>query len=313
MSNKIDILINVFGKPYQTALAILSLLKHSGENIDKIYFHQEPATSEFERKNSSSLINYLNDKVVVYSIPSWISNDTTDEKRLNIDDNYRLSMRYQYGFENTDKKFVLLIHNDIEVVHDVVGNMLKEIGEATAIGEIGQCWWCPAGQAGLCSSERYTEFKPAYSQLTYIYNTNMDYENRRAYNLGLREEFRHNPWPLPECRVNEWCMLVNIEKSRPDTLPVGKAAPIGAYFSSGCKIGETWEDDVNLDIGVQWFRDLNHIGHTFKDFPVEEYIVHDRRGRVALRSAELYIKNEMIAKEKLMKNYTDAYTNIFSK
>lgn len=303
----IDLLINVFGKPYQTALSILSILKYCDNSIDKIYFHQEPATSEFERKDSAKLIDYLKNRIIVYNIPYWLGIETTDEKRLLSDEAYRLSMRYQYGLENTNKKFVLIIHNDIEVTSDVITPMLQHIGEATAIGEIGQCWWCPAGQTGLCTSERYTEFRPAYSQLMFIYNKNMDYKNRRAYNLGLRSEFQENPWPLPECRVNEWCILVNIDKARPATLPFGNAAPIGSLYASGSKIGETWSDEVNLDIGVQWFRDLNHAGHRFEHFPVGEYIIHDRRGNVALSSPELYIKNEILAKEKLMKEYFAAY------
>jgi hypothetical protein len=106
-------------------------------------------------------------------------------------------------------------------------------------------------------------------------------------------------------------MLVNIEKARPATHPFGDAAPIGALYASGSKIGETWSDDVNLDTGVQWFRDLNHAGHTFKDFPIEEYIIHDRRGNVALGNAELYIKNEIIAKERLIKEYYNDYKKIF--
>ena len=141
----------------------------------------------------------------------------------------------------------------------------------------------------------------------------MDYAKRRAYNLGLRPEFQKNPWPLPECRVNEWCMLVNMAKARPTTFPFGNATPIGAYWASGAKIGETWEDDVTLDIGVQWFRDLNHLGHIFKDFPVENYIIHDRRGNVALYNHELYVKNEMKAKERLIKEFNDDYTEIFIK
>jgi hypothetical protein len=107
-------------------------------------------------------------------------------------------------------------------------------------------------------------------------------------------------------------MLVNIKKARQDTMPFGKCAPIGALYASGAKIGETWSDDVNLDTGVMWFRELNHLGHSFNDFPIEEYIIHDRRGRVALGSPELYIKNEMIAKEKLMKEYSAEYKRVFA-
>ena len=293
---QIDVLINVFGKPYQTALSLLSLIKYCNKYIDKIFLHLEPATYEIERRDSSPLINYFKDNIIVYNVPYWLATEPTDEKRYLADNDYRLSLRYQYGFENTDKKFILIIHNDIEVTDDVIGQMLKAIGGATAIGEIGQCWWCPAGQTGLCSPEIYTKFKPVYSQLMFIYNKDMDYKKRRAYNLGLRQEFQQNPWPLPECRVNEWCMLVNMTKARPATFPFWNAAPIGALFVSGAKIGETWEDDVTLDTGVQWFRDLNHHGHVFKNFSLANYILHDRRGNVALYNHELYIKNEMRAK-----------------
>lgn len=301
---KIDVLINVFSKPFQTALSLLSLLRYSEKYIDKIYFHEEPATSEFEKHSHNKILDILKDKVIYYKPKHWLELNAVDEQRILTDEAYRLSVRYQYGWEHTDKKFVLIIHNDIEVTNDVVSAMLDKIGDSTAIGEIGQCWWCPAGQNNFCNSEKYTEFRPKYHQLMYIYNQNMDYTKRRAYNLGLRQEFQDNPWPLPECRVNEWCMLVNIEKARRDTIPFGNATPLGAFVASGAKIGTTWDDDVTLDVGVKWFRDLNHMGHTFTDFPVEEYIIHDRRGNPALFSPELYVTNEIKAKMKLKTNYS---------
>jgi hypothetical protein len=106
-------------------------------------------------------------------------------------------------------------------------------------------------------------------------------------------------------------MLVNLEKARPATIPFGKCAPIGSRYASGAKIGETWSDEVNLDTGVQWFRDMNHLGYTFTDFPIEEYIIHDRRGRVALGNQELYIRNEIQTKVRLRKEYPDEYNTIF--
>ena len=39
-----------------------------------------------------------------------------------------------------------------------------------------------------------------------IYNKDMDYTQRRAYNLGFSEHYKENAWPLPECRLNE-CVL----------------------------------------------------------------------------------------------------------
>lgn len=306
-SAKVDVLINVFGKPYQTALSILSLLHHSGQHIDKIYFHEEHYTSEFERKGHSVLLEYLGEQAVYFRLPEWLSSNVINEQRLKEDMGYRFSIRYQYGWEQTDKKYSLVIHNDIQVTGDIVGEMLNNIGEATAIGEIGQCWWCPAGQTGLCSSERYMEYRPSYEELMRIYNENMDYTQRRAYNLGLREEMRAEPWPLPECRVNEWCMLVNMEKARPATHPFGPAVPMGTVFASGSKIGENWDEDVSLDTGVQWFRELSLMGHFFADYPIENYIIHDRRGNVALLTPEKYVHNEIGAKRKLQAEFADFF------
>jgi hypothetical protein len=107
---QVDVLINVFGKPYQTALSILSLIKYCKKYIDKIYFHLEPETYEIERRDNSALTNYLNNIIILHDIPYWLATEPTDEKRFLIDENYRLSLRYQYGFENTNKKFVLIIH-----------------------------------------------------------------------------------------------------------------------------------------------------------------------------------------------------------
>ncbi len=308
---KIDVLINVFSKPWQTALSLLSLLKHSSQHIDKIYFHEERATSEFERKNHKNLLNFLQDRIVYFNPTYWLSSETTDESRL-VEEEYRLSMRYQYGMENSDKKYVLLIHNDIEVVGDIVGELLAGIGSATAIGELGQCWWCPAGQMGYCTQHNYREFKPKYHQLMYIYNKNMDYQKRRAYNLGLKQEFWEEPWPLPECRVNEWCMLVDLEKARPATMPYGTAIPLGSMVASGAKIGEDWEHVVNLDTGVQWFRDLSLAGHEFAHYPIEKYVIHDRRGKASLSSAEKYVTGEAQARSKLQKNYPDFFNTMLS-
>ena len=43
MQNKVDVCINVFGKPWQTLCTLKSLMKHSGDKIDKIYFIKEKA------------------------------------------------------------------------------------------------------------------------------------------------------------------------------------------------------------------------------------------------------------------------------
>jgi len=110
----VDVLINVFAKPFQTALALLSLLRHSDRYIDAMYFHLEPCTSEFEKKGHDRLLAMLGDRVRFFMPRHWLGRDATDEERLTRDAEYRLSMRYQYGWEQTDKRYALIIHNDLE-------------------------------------------------------------------------------------------------------------------------------------------------------------------------------------------------------
>lgn len=307
MNAKVDVSINVFGKVYQTALSLLSLLECSGQHINRIYFQEEPLTAEYEFKKHNHILEYLKDEVGHYIPKYWNGIDPTDMDRVAADEDYRLSIRYQYGWEKCQSRYLLTIHNDIEVTTDIVANLFNELGEHTGVGEIGQCWWCPAYQKGLCDSERYTSFKPSYQYLMKIYNKDMDYTQRRAYNLGLSEQYQKNAWPLPECRLNEWCALIDMDKARPDTMPEGKAVPFGARMPSGAFIGENWDRPVCLDVSVQWFRDMLHMGHIFKHYDVNKDMIHDKRGSVKLDSAEAYVRADMMALKRLEERFPEYF------
>ncbi|WP_419787518.1 hypothetical protein [Pseudodesulfovibrio sp.] len=307
MKPTVDVLINVFGKPNQTALSLLSLLEYSGEHIGLIYFQEEPATAEYEKKSHDRLLEFLGDRVVHFMPKYWNGIDPTDLNKLTSDRDYLLSMRYQHGWETAQTEFVLTIHNDIEVHGDIVGNLLDTIGDNAGAGEIGQCWWCPAGQNGQCDPTRYTEFTPSYQYLMKVYNKGFDPKQRRAYHLGLSQQFKDRPWPLPECRLNEWCALINIDKVRPDTMPFGSGTPFGALVASGALIGENHDRPVCLDTGVQWFRDMNHMGHRFAHYDIYRDITHDRLGNAALDSPELYIRKEITALHALRENHACFY------
>lgn len=43
--DKVDVIINVYGKPWQTLCTLKSLMKYSGKYIDKIYFIEEKRTT----------------------------------------------------------------------------------------------------------------------------------------------------------------------------------------------------------------------------------------------------------------------------
>ncbi|WP_421902304.1 hypothetical protein [Maridesulfovibrio sp.] len=295
MTFKADVAINVFGKVHQTALSLLSLLGCSGEHISKIYFQEEACTAEYEFKKHDAILKYLGDKIEHFVPKYWNGIDPNDMERAASSEDYRLSIRYQYGWEKCQQRYLLTVHNDIEVTMDIVANLYNELDGHTGIGEIGQCWWCPAGQKGLCDSERYMEFKPSYQYLMKIYNKDMDYTQRRAYNLGLSDQYKENAWPLPECRLNEWCALIDMDKARKDTMPMGSAVPFGARMPSGALIGKNWDRPVCLDIAVQWFRDMLHMGHTFKHYDVNMDMIHDKLGSIKLDSAEAYVVAEQKA------------------
>ncbi|WP_320008511.1 hypothetical protein [Maridesulfovibrio sp.] len=305
MCLKVDVAINVFGKVHQTALSLLSLLECSGDHIGSIYFQEEPFTAEYEFKKHDKILEYLGRRIEHFKPKFWNGIDPTDVERAKSSEDYRLSIRYQFGWEKCKERYLLTIHNDIEVTADIIANLYAEIDGFTGTGEIGQCWWCPAGQNGLCDSERYSEFKPSYQYLMKIYNKDMDYTQRRAYNLGLSDHYKKNAWPLPECRLNEWCALIDMDKARKDTMPMGSAVPFGSRIPSGACIGENWDRPVCLDVAVQWFRDMSHLGHSFKHYDVNKDMIHDKRGSVKLDSAEAYIMAEQKALIRLKDRFPD--------
>ncbi|MBL0045733.1 MAG: hypothetical protein IPP33_15440 [Flavobacteriales bacterium] len=68
---KVDVAINVYGKPAQTAVTLLSLIEHSGQWIDRIWFIEErrqPFDARFDE-----LKNYLGDRLIHYRPWFWLS------------------------------------------------------------------------------------------------------------------------------------------------------------------------------------------------------------------------------------------------
>ena len=45
-SDTIDVAMNIFAKPYQTALSVLSLFKHSGGHVGNVWLQFEPYGSQ---------------------------------------------------------------------------------------------------------------------------------------------------------------------------------------------------------------------------------------------------------------------------
>ena len=271
----VDAAMNIFARPYQTALSVLSLLKFSGKHIDRVYMQFEPKGSAYDKASPHVVAEYLGDRAVVFQPQFWLECDAAEPSRFS-DPAYRLSLRYQHVFECSDKKYLFVLHNDVLVKRDIVGVLLDNIGDAFVIGRLGQCWNCPASNeevvkaAGCdtraCNPDRYMEFRPDFAGLERLYREAVNSgAAARPYWEGWAEKYSEQAWPLPECRVNEWGCLVDLGQTKPLTMPFGSATPFGAFEACG---------SVTLDTAVAWFRDLHRAGLHARHMGVDGGLTH---------------------------------------
>lgn len=284
----VDVAINVYGKPYQTAVTLLSLLKHSGQWIDKIYFIEErkqPQGTDF-----SFLYPLLGDKLIRYRPWFWLWTNPFKKKWLMKLPFVRHAIRYQYAWEKSTNKFLLITHNDVLHTGDLVGAYVSNIHEDLGIGKVGQCWNCPAHFANKCDGDRYWDYRPSKEELLQLAK---QYPGPRTTHFASEIE-RLSAWPTPECRLNEYTALINLEQAKPLTMPFGQAVPFGAYDG--------------LDVATRWFWDVSNMGHKIANFNFDPYAIHDwtggiNSGHAALFDKNLYTKGEAIAKEQLIRDY----------
>lgn len=309
-SEKLDVAVNIFAKPFQTSLALLSLLKHCDAHIAKIWLQFEPFGSRFDTIPPYFIATYLQDKLGancnIFQPRFWLARQPPVRSRLE-DVDYRQSIRYQKAFEESTAKKLFVMHNDVVILKDILGVLKREIGDAFVIGQLGQCWNCPANNEEItrkvmgrerCVPESYQTFKPDMEQLARLYEeARMNNVFVRSYDDGFRELFATQPWTLPECRVNEWACLINLEKTRPLTMPFGSAAPFGAFQQCG---------SLTLDTAVAWFRAMHSRGLHAKHFNLKSYVFH--YVGTGNKSARNYSINEDRAKRELKRQFPEYLT-----
>ena len=278
MINKVDVIINVYGKPYQTLVTLKSLMKYSGDYIDKIYLQEEPNQPEIFDIN---LILNEFDNIIHYKPKYFNFVNQTDRERCFTDEEYRLSIRYQYGFEKTDKKFVFVTHNDVLYKNDIIKYMLENIENNLGVGEIGQCWNCPMFHAKKCSGEKFNGFNYNYNEIIQTFNIHKPARPNQIVD-------KNNPFPLPECRLNEWFCLINNEINNKEVIYNKNVIPFGSYY--------------NADIAVEWFKEMFNLDYTFKNLDLKKYAKHahfsnNGNGHSALSDKQKYTNEENIDKE----------------
>lgn len=268
---KVDVIINVYGKPWQTLCTLKSLMKHSSNHIDKIFLIKEkdqPYNEEIDW-----IYSYF-DNLIVY-VPNKYNFIIKNINMVNDIDRY--GVRYQYGIEKSDKNFVFITHNDVLYTGNVIGEMLELIGKSAGVGQIGQCWNCPAFSEGICNGDKFYEWNPTIDE---VLTLTLPHIRTNIQNID-----RINPKPMPECRLNEWACLINREISNKETYPNGNTPLFGMY---------------GIDMGDLWFKSLHLKGYKFVDYRknfIHSYWSEISNGYQTQLKKDLYDKSEVNAKK----------------
>lgn len=242
----VDVAINYYGKPYQTMVAIGSLLEYSGSHIDRVYL-----TKEARQPDGGDLISELLEQqdwnVEVFTPKYYFGWRPYRGPFATRRREYRWSIRYQYALEHSDKRYLFLTHNDMLFLDDVLQPMLDLMSEEryAGVGDIGACWKCPAGAASLCEGHRPSDLRLTYEQAVRLYEEHPS--PHRNPNLSVLD--RGNPVPFPECRLNEWYALLDREAYLREVMPPEDTEPIGSMKSG--------------DTGVAWFSSMVRKGYSF--------------------------------------------------
>ncbi|WP_428660023.1 hypothetical protein [Runella sp.] len=301
MSKKVDVSIAFYGKPYQAIVTIETLMKYSGQHIDKIYISRERLQPHNDYIGIFKIIDYFRNNsdvnLVIQNSHHFLGLGVSDYERAKTDTRYRQSIMYQYPLEMTDKKYLCIMHNDMLFYGDMIGDMLKEFEKGpanlTGVGSIGQCWSCPAGPdwGNKCNSKKFEEYVPTQEEaiaLTEKYPT-----PRRDIQLRVLKGGRVHI--LPECRLNEYCAMIDVEKYRKETLPNGD---IGCY-------GGGWK---GVDTATVWSHDMYKRGYTFRHLTLEDYTRHAAfdttgSGTKANSSSATYWNAEQNAEKYIVENF----------
>jgi hypothetical protein len=277
-SPKVDVCINVYGKPWQTLCTLKSLLKHSGHCIDTIFLIKE--RDQPYHDNIDFIFKFFKNLIIYSPKRHEFWSESTD---LNNEEE-RHTIRYQYGIEKSDKQFIFITHNDVLYTGDVLSQMLIKIEGMAGVGEIGQCWNCPASHVGICSSEKFYEWQPTYEDVI-----NLPLPFSRTTKELIDKNF---PKPLPECRLNEWACLLDRHRLIKEQDYRNKNSIFGLANT--------------VDIGCSWFKYMTLKNYQFSHY--KEHYIHGywakKAGHPTLIDKATYKLSEKEAKKYFYSNFS---------
>lgn len=295
--NKVDVSIGYFGKPYQTIVSVLTLLKYSREHINKVYITVE-RDQPFETYGAIYRVRKALEGLIpldFYYPHSFYNLDTLDLERVKREQDLRWSIPYQYALENSAMKHLFVMHNDMVFHRDMIGEMLPVLEkdpQMAGAGSIGQCWSCPAYTANLCSSAVFAHYIPDKVEAIALYE---QYDSPRK-TKGIEVLKTGRVHPLPECRLNEYACMIDLENYRKTTVPFGENVCFGGNWG------------FTADLGTGWFYQMFNQGFRFQHVRLEDYATHSPfnpvgQGIVAYSNKENYFISEDNALAYLKKHF----------
>ena len=224
---KIDVAINSYKKPESLLYTLMTLKKYSGDLIDTVYINDDcsnngayelythPAVAEYFKPWKLDVrVNTRNVGIKEVYVPGYrpeymrtLKFMLSNWKRF-YSSKYphnREDIRYQYALDHTDKDYLMLMHDDVMYLQDVVSLYLKilQADEKMAlVGELGQCWRCRFAE--ICNPQKImnSERPSPHWPLTPSPKTEdiHKFNPKQAYSR--------------ECRINEWVSMVNVKNAR---------------------------------------------------------------------------------------------------
>ncbi len=271
---KIDVAIQSYKKPELLIYTLLSLHKFCKDSIDTVWISDD--------KSGEDVLSYYNSSQLQEALYPWKIRVRENKNRIGwwlsfVKDKkpkylsmwymyYRMlwnifkvghiyankeDIRYQWAIDNSDKEYLLLLHDDVNIYDDIVNiyiNEIKSLSNPSIIGSLGQCWRCPHEKNG-CNPAKILK---------------KEYPSKKWPSTKISE--KDHAWA---CRINEWCALISVNSAK----EIEKEHNI---LFGNC--------DNGGDTGAYWFSVAIENGYSFSDplFNVDErekYYIHGYKGK----------------------------------
>lgn len=261
---KVDVAIQSYKKPESLVYTLFSLKKYCGEYIDNVYINDDCSGNNiiehYKMPDLQKRLYPINIIIRKNTKPSGYTYTLLTKemwKRKKLKDKLKLighffigrlkyystsdDIRYQWAINNTDKKYIFLIHDDIKFFKNVLELYINEMEKnenLAIVGDLGGCEFCEFGPCGeKCSPEKI--IKKQYPCKEYPITG-----RRKNKILTLLGRYNRN------CRINEWCCLIRVSIAK--ELKEKYGIYFGNYEGGG-------------DVGTYWFEKIIRLGYDFTD------------------------------------------------